>query len=299
MGNFYLSSDLFTKVQATISIPFIPREATSPRNSLASPKTKIINQMERASRFGRTRATKSIGWRNWCATRAEERWKARKPAPITAPAIMHFSSKTRTEINWKFAVGKVQSLRNERISAKSLVMSNPAHVPAILQEPRRHRYLKLIALFKIGKGVLLLLLGVSLLFLNSRTRWMDAISDWTADEILLEHSRGITFLRHKLQAVLAGGALRATGFLALFYTAVLLTEGIGVYMEQRWAELLMIFATAGLIPIEIRHVWHRPGLVGGLILLANCFIVWFLYRVLKRDKIKPHVAQPRELVETL
>jgi uncharacterized membrane protein (DUF2068 family) len=178
-------------------------------------------------------------------------------------------------------------------------MSNPAHVPAILQEPRRHRYLKLIALFKIGKGVLLLLLGVSLLFLNSRTRWMDAISDWTADEILLEHSRGVTFLLHKLQAVLAGGALRATGFLALFYTAVLLTEGIGVYMEQRWAELLMIFATAGLIPIEIRHVWHRPGLVGGLILLANCFIVWFLYRVLKRDKIKPHVAQPRELVETL
>jgi len=178
-------------------------------------------------------------------------------------------------------------------------MSNPAHVPAILQEPRRHRYLKLIALFKIGKGVLLLLLGVSLLFLNSRTRWMDAISDWTADEILLEHSRGITFLLHKLQAVLAGGALRATGFLALFYTAVLLTEGIGVYMEQRWAELLMIFATAGLIPIEIRHVWHRPGLVGGLILLANCFIVWFLYSVLKRDKHKEHVAQPRELVETV
>ena len=178
-------------------------------------------------------------------------------------------------------------------------MSNPAHVPAILQEPRRHRYLKLIALFKIGKGVLLLLLGVSLLFLNSRTRWMDAISDWTADEILLEHSRGITFLLHKLQAVLAGGALRATGFLALFYTAVLLTEGIGVYMEQRWAELLMIFATAGLIPIEIRHVWHRPGLVGGLILLANCFIVWFLYRVLKRDKPKPRVPQPRELVETV
>lgn len=177
-------------------------------------------------------------------------------------------------------------------------MSNPAHVPAILQEPRRHRYLKLIALFKIGKGVLLLLLGVSLLFLNARSRWMDAISDWTADEILLEHSKGISFLLHKLQAVLAGGTLRASGLLALFYSAVLFTEGIGVYMEQRWAELLMIFATGALIPLEVRHVWHRPGFVGVLILLANCFIVWFLYRVLKRDKIKPHVAQPRELVET-
>src|SRR6266542_1451922 len=177
-------------------------------------------------------------------------------------------------------------------------MSNPVHKPAILQEPRRHRYLKLIALFKIGKGVLLLVLGVSLLFLNARTRWMDASSDLTADEILLEHSKGVAYLLHKLQAVLAGGTLRATGLLALFYTAVLFTEGIGVYMEQRWAELLMIFATAALIPLEVRHIWHHPGVVSALILLANCFIVWFLYRVLRRDKAKLHATQPRELVET-
>src|SRR5215831_6924687 len=178
-------------------------------------------------------------------------------------------------------------------------MIKPAHEPAILQGARRVRYLKLIALFKIGKGSLLLLLGVSLLFLNARTRWMDAISDWTADEILLEHSKGVAYLLQKLQAVLAGGALRATGFLALFYSAVLFTEGIGVYMQQRWAELLMIFATAGLIPVEIRHLWHRPGVVGALILLANCFIVWFLYRVLKREKPDAQIAPERELVETV
>src|SRR5881398_1697882 len=178
-------------------------------------------------------------------------------------------------------------------------MSHPAHhEPAILQGRRRVRYLKLIALFKIAKGVLLLVLGVSLLFLNMRTRWMDAISDWTADEILMEHSRAVTYLLNKLQAVLAGGALRATGFLALFYSAVLFTEGIGVYLEQRWAELLMIFATAALIPLEVRNVWHHPDLVGVLILLANCFIVWFLYRVLKRDKPKAHVVHRSELVET-
>src|SRR5215472_15162397 len=178
-------------------------------------------------------------------------------------------------------------------------MTKRAHEPAILQGARRVRYLKLIGLFKVCKGVLLLLLGVSLLFLNARTRWMHALSDWTADEILLEHSKPIGFLLHKLQTVLADGALRATGFLALFYSAVLFTEGIGVYMQQRWAEFFMIFATAALIPIEIRHLWHRPGLVGALILLANCFIVWFLYRVLKRDKSKPDVPHPPELVETV
>src|SRR6266404_1116912 len=176
-------------------------------------------------------------------------------------------------------------------------MTKAAHEPAILQGARRVRYLKLIALFKIAKGALLLLLGVSLLFLNARTRWMDALSNWIADEILLEHSKGVAFLLHRLQAVLAGGTLRATGLLALFYSAVLFTEGIGVYMQQRWAELLMIFATASLIPLEVRHLWHRPGFVGALILLANCFIVWFLYFVLRR-KPNPAPAQvERELAK--
>lgn len=183
-------------------------------------------------------------------------------------------------------------------------MSNPAHVPAILQEPRRHRYLKLIALFKIFKGVLLFVLGFSILFLNSRPVWLDQISDWTEDQLLLHHTRAVVFLLNKLQEIASGGgALRATGLLALFYCAVLLTEGIGVYMEKRWAEFLMIFATGALIPLEVRHLWHRlmshhSILVPLLLLLANCFIVWFLYRVLKRDKSPAPVKSKRELVET-
>ncbi len=176
-------------------------------------------------------------------------------------------------------------------------MTNPAHIPVILQEPRRHRYLKLIALFKIGKGMLLLLLGISLLFLNARTRWMDFLSSWTADEILMEHSKPMAFLLHNLHAVLAGGTLRATGLLALFYTAVLFTEGIGVYLEQRWAELLMIFATSALIPVEVRHLWHRPGLSSALILMVNCFIVWFLYRVLRRKPNPAPAPVERELAK--
>ena len=173
------------------------------------------------------------------------------------------------------------------------------HEPDIVLQPqKRVRYLKLIALFKMAKGVLLFLLGFSLLFLNSRTRWLDQISDWADEELLLAHSKAVTFLLNKLQAALAEGHLRATGFLALFYCGVLFTEGIGVYLQQRWAEFLMIIATGALIPLEVRHLWHRPSLAALLILLANCFIVWFLYRVLKREKPKPPVSRPAELAET-
>ena len=177
-------------------------------------------------------------------------------------------------------------------------MTDSAAVRALLQPRRRVRYLKLIALFKIAKGALLFLLGFSLLFLNARVIWMDKISDWADAEILLGHTKFVTFLLNKLQDVLAGGQLRATGFLALFYCGVLWTEGIGVYLQMRWAEFLMIFATGALIPLEVRHLWHRPSVAAVLILLANCFIVWFLYRVLKRDKAEVQMSRPSELVET-
>lgn len=176
-------------------------------------------------------------------------------------------------------------------------MMSQRATPAILQPRQRVRYLKLIAIFKIAKGLLLLALGCSLLFLNARDGWMDRISEWADAEILLGHSKYVIFLLNKLQDVLEGGQLRATGFLALFYCGVLFTEGIGVYLQKRWAELLMIFATAALIPLEVRHIWHRPSPAAFIILAANCFIVWFLYRVLKRDKTMEKVKEP-ELIET-
>src|ERR1700730_13530447 len=169
-------------------------------------------------------------------------------------------------------------------------MSKTGAVPAILRRENRVRYLKLIAVFKILKGLFLLSLGVSLIFLNSRTRWMDAISDWADDELLVVHSKTLHYLLNQLQTALAGGHLRATGLLALFYSAVLFTEGIGVYLQRRWAELLMIFATSALIPFEIHHLWFRPSLGALVVLAVNCFIVWFLYLVLRR---KPNHASAR------
>jgi len=163
-------------------------------------------------------------------------------------------------------------------------MKNPAHERAILESARSVRYLKLIAFFKIFKGILLLVLGISLLSLDAWSGWIHAPLKWIANEILLQHSKVISYLLRNLQAVLSGGARHATAFFSLFYSALFFIEGIGVYMQQRWAALLIIFECAAFIPIEVHHLWHRPGLVGALILLANCLIVWFLYVVLKHDK---------------
>ena len=173
------------------------------------------------------------------------------------------------------------------------------HRPAIVSQPqRRVRYLKIIALFKIAKGLLLSVFGVSLLILNARDIWINKISDWIDAEILLGHSHVVMMILGKLQDVLAGGKLRAAGFLMLFYCGILLTEGVGVYLQKRWAEFLMIFATAALIPLEVRHLWYRPSIGALVLVLANCFIVWFLYVVLRRDDGEKGRARTPELAET-
>jgi uncharacterized membrane protein (DUF2068 family) len=169
--------------------------------------------------------------------------------------------------------------------------------PKMLRPERRVRYLKVIAVFKFLQGVLLLSAGISLLFLNSRTHWLDAIGDWAGEELALVHSRPATYLLNQLQSVVAGGQLRATGLVALFYATVLFTEGIGVYLQKRWAEWFMVCATGALIPFEIRHLWHRPSMVAAFILAANCFIVWFLYRVLRREKRERPSAAEAEMAE--
>ena len=176
-------------------------------------------------------------------------------------------------------------------------MSNAAPLPKLLRPERRGRYLKIIAIFTCFKGVLLLGVGVSLIFLNSRTELLDRIGEWAGDELALVHSRTTLYFLNRLQEVISGGLLRVTGLVSLFYGVVLCTEGVGVYLQQRWAELLMVVATALLIPFEIQHLWLRPSVVEVLILAANCFIVWYLYRVLRREKREASATRAPEVAE--
>jgi uncharacterized membrane protein (DUF2068 family) len=180
-------------------------------------------------------------------------------------------------------------------------MSNARAIEAEERRRRRVRYLKIIAVFKILQGLLLLSIGLSLLFLHSRTGWLDDLSDWVDGELMVAHSRAMLYFLGQLQAVVALGDLfQVTGMVALFYAVVLCTEGVGVYFQQRWAELLMVIATATLIPFEIRHAIFHPGAVVITILVLNCIIVWYLYRVLRRDrraKLETLAAAKKEVLE--
>src|SRR4029453_8391732 len=166
---------------------------------------------------------------------------------------MRFSSRIRAGTSSRFATGRVVPLEIAGSSARRIAMSTAEPIQKELRLQRRIRYLKIIAIFKILQGAILLAIGVSLLFLHSRTRWMEGISDWVDGELMLGHSRAVLYLLNKLQDVVAGGLLQITALVALFYAAVLVTEGVGVYLQKRWAQMLMVFATAILLPFELRQ----------------------------------------------
>ncbi|TAE21164.1 MAG: DUF2127 domain-containing protein [Candidatus Kapaibacterium sp.] len=148
----------------------------------------------------------------------------------------------------------------------------------------KNPYLRTIAIYKIIKGFGLLFIGVSLVFLESRELWMDALIQWMNDELMLPHGKIYTFLLHKLQEFLSSDSVKSTGILALVYAVVLWIEGVGVYFEQRWAEWFMVVATASLIPLEVYHLIHKPSIVKVLVVCANTAIVVYLWRMLRKKE---------------
>ena len=57
--------------------------------------------------------------------------------------------------------------------------------------------------------------------------------------------------------------------LTLTYAAVFAVEGIGLWMQRRWAEWLTVVITASLIPLELWELIHRPSIGAAVVLLAN------------------------------
>jgi len=105
-------------------------------------------------------------------------------------------------------------------------MSDSTPIQKMLRPQRRVRYLKMIAVFKIIQGLLLFSVGISLLVLHSRARWLDAISDWVDGELMVAHSRSVLYLLSRLQDAVAGGLLEITGWVALFFALVRLRQWV-------------------------------------------------------------------------
>jgi uncharacterized membrane protein (DUF2068 family) len=139
----------------------------------------------------------------------------------------------------------------------------------------------LIGGFKLAKGLLLAAVGVGALHLLHKDV-ADVVAGWFeqvhvdpdnryADRVL---TRLLSVDDRKLKAISVG---------TFCYAALLLTEGIGLLLRQRWAEYFTVIVTGAFIPLELYELSRHVTLTRLIVIAVNLAIVWYLIVLLRRE----------------
>lgn len=162
-------------------------------------------------------------------------------------------------------------------------MSGPAiqdHPGALAAPHVRDQGLLMIGLFKLSKSLFFFCIGIGALHLLHRDLGDEAMR--LAISLRFDpEGRFVGLLMEKVDAIDAHH-LREIGFATFAYSALALTEGIGLLLEKVWAEYLTLSLTVLFLPWElyeiVRHVTplHIGLLVINLLVLA--YLLWLLDR---------------------
>jgi uncharacterized membrane protein (DUF2068 family) len=143
------------------------------------------------------------------------------------------------------------------------------------QAPKpRFGVLRTIALYKLVKVLLLLAVAYGELRLRDASLAAKLLSWAQAQPYGLEH-RIVTQLLEWFSG-LSVSRIHALRMVTLAYAAVFAVEGVGLWMQKRWAEWLTVIITASLVPLEAWEIFFRPTIGKVLILLANVAVVAYL-----------------------
>jgi uncharacterized membrane protein (DUF2068 family) len=140
------------------------------------------------------------------------------------------------------------------------------------------KLLRLIAVFKLIKAALLIAVGVGALKLLHKS--MVAVVEHWVDSLKLDPNNQLIDAALEKASHMTPGKIKELGLGSIIYAGLFLTEGIGLWLEKRWAEWLTIIITASLIPLEVYEIHHHPTPVKVAVLLINIAIVGYLvYRI--------------------
>ncbi len=144
------------------------------------------------------------------------------------------------------------------------------------------RGLRLIAAFKLLKGLALLALGIGALKLLHKD--VEAIIvHWISVFQVDPHSHYLQLLLEKL-SILDDRRLKELSAGTFIYSAIFLTEGAGLAFRKSWAEYLTIITTASLLPLEIYELAKHASIGKVLALVINLAVVIYLVLEIRRPR---------------
>jgi uncharacterized membrane protein (DUF2068 family) len=158
-------------------------------------------------------------------------------------------------------------------------------VPLVLRgaHGRKLALLRLLAVERLCRGLLLLLLAVAIAGLASRhvqvAAWLSGLVqaaqplgrqlgwDVTRSQLLAEAQR---LLGHSARTYIT------VAWLVAGYAALQLVEGGGLWAARRWAEYLAAVATSLFVPVETYELVHHPTALKAVALAVNVAAVVYL-----------------------
>jgi len=141
---------------------------------------------------------------------------------------------------------------------------------------------RVIAIFKLIKGVLMVCVGFGALALVDKDVAELAarmVQDLRADP----DNHYIHALLLKLGLV-DNHLLKQISLGTFIYSAILLTEGFGLLWDKVWAEYLTVIVTAVFLPLELYELFKHATLVRVAVLFVNLLVVWYLASRLRQRR---------------
>ncbi len=134
--------------------------------------------------------------------------------------------------------------------------------------------LALIALFKLGTGLVLLFAGASLLHLVDAE--IATLLAPLMDGLHLQvHSQLLHAILLKLTGLSSHSAF-VMGYVSLFYAVLLFAAGLGLWIEASWAVYLTAISTSLFLPAEYSQVIRHISATGVVVLCVNLVILGYL-----------------------
>ena len=150
-----------------------------------------------------------------------------------------------------------------------------------MEKEAKHRahpplLLRLIALTKLLKATLLVVVGAGLLRL-ARADVHDALALWVSQMRVDPHSHMIHSALEKILGISAH-TLHLYSVGTFIYAVLYATEGVGLLFDKLWAEWMTVITTAGFVPLEIYELANRFTPVRLTVLVLNVLILAYLIR---------------------
>jgi uncharacterized membrane protein (DUF2068 family) len=148
--------------------------------------------------------------------------------------------------------------------------------------------IRLIALLKLGKAMLLIAIAIGSL---SLWRHPDgALGEWLESLVFDPHGKHLHRMLIRINA-LDHRQLEQIGIGSLVYAAVFVVEGIGLMLRRGWAEVMTVIITTSFIPLEIYELIERRSAAKAAVIVVNVLVVLYLLRRLRREQHWPFHRQ--------